>query len=59
MWSGAGMGERLGVLESLMRDGISPISPEHGIAVLNQLLADPQTHRPRSSSWAAPRACRP
>jgi enediyne polyketide synthase len=42
VWSGAGMGERLGVLESLMRDGIAPISPEHGIAVLNQLLADPQ-----------------
>jgi enediyne polyketide synthase len=43
VWSGAGMGERLGVLESLMRDGIAPISPEHGIAVLNQLLADPST----------------
>jgi enediyne polyketide synthase len=43
VWSGAGMGERLGVLESLMRDGIAPISPEHGIAVLNQLLADPAT----------------
>ncbi|MBM9508605.1 type I polyketide synthase [Actinacidiphila acididurans] len=41
VWSGAGMGERLGVLESLMRDGIAPISPEHGIAVLDQLLADP------------------
>ncbi|MFC4032418.1 SDR family NAD(P)-dependent oxidoreductase [Streptomyces polygonati] len=41
VWSGAGMGERLGVLESLMRDGIAPISPEHGIAVLSQLLADP------------------
>jgi enediyne polyketide synthase len=42
VWSGAGMGERLGVLESLMRDGIAPISPADGIAVLNQLLADPQ-----------------
>lgn len=42
VWSGAGMGERLGVLESLMRDGISPIPPEDGIAVLNQLLTDPQ-----------------
>lgn len=41
VWSGAGMGERLGVLESLMRDGIVPIAPEHGIAVLGQLLADP------------------
>jgi enediyne polyketide synthase len=42
VWSGAGMGERLGVLESLMRDGITPIPPEEGIAILNQLLADPQ-----------------
>jgi enediyne polyketide synthase len=46
VWSGAGMGERLGVLESLMRDGIAPISPADGIAVLNQLLADP--HAPTS-----------
>lgn len=46
VWSGAGMGERLGVLESLMRDGIAPISPADGIAVLNQMLADP--HAPTS-----------
>ncbi len=40
VWSGAGMGERLGVVESLMRDGITPISTEEGIAVLHQVLAD-------------------
>ncbi|MEY9211861.1 SDR family NAD(P)-dependent oxidoreductase [Thermobifida halotolerans] len=41
VWSGAGMGERLGVVEALMREGISPISAENGIAVLRQVLADP------------------
>ncbi|MEW2548179.1 type I polyketide synthase [Streptomyces sp. NPDC047002] len=42
VWSGAGMGERLGVLESLIRDGIAPIPPEQGVEVLRELLADPQ-----------------
>ncbi|SEP52417.1 SDR family NAD(P)-dependent oxidoreductase [Amycolatopsis saalfeldensis] len=41
VWSGAGMGERLGVVEALMREGITPISAEAGIAVLRQVLADP------------------
>src|SRR5262249_11668348 len=41
VWSGAGMGERLGVVEALMREGITPISTENGIAVLRQVLADP------------------
>jgi enediyne polyketide synthase len=41
VWSGAGMGDRLGVLESLIRDGIAPIPIEDGIAVLEQILADP------------------
>ncbi|WP_158851247.1 type I polyketide synthase [Saccharothrix deserti] len=41
VWSGAGMGERLGVVEALMRDGITPISTEQGIAVLREVLADP------------------
>ncbi|HEY0451202.1 type I polyketide synthase [Actinophytocola sp.] len=41
VWSGAGMGERLGVVEALMRDGITPISTEDGIAVLRRVLADP------------------
>ena len=41
VWSGAGMGERLGVVEALVRDGITPISVEDGLAVLRQVLADP------------------
>jgi enediyne polyketide synthase len=43
VWSGAGMGERLGVVEALIRDGITPISVEDGLAVLRQVLADPET----------------
>jgi enediyne polyketide synthase len=38
IWSGTGMGERLGVLESLIREGVSPISVDDGIAILRQLL---------------------
>ncbi len=41
VWSGAGMGERLGVVEALMRDGITPVSVEDGLSVLRQVLADP------------------
>jgi enediyne polyketide synthase len=43
VWSGAGMGERLGVLESLTREGISPISVDDGLAILRQVLACPRT----------------
>ncbi|HEX8095848.1 SDR family NAD(P)-dependent oxidoreductase [Jatrophihabitans sp.] len=42
VWSGSGMGERLGVLESLMREGISPIRTEEGIEILKRVIADPQ-----------------
>ncbi|MGK4584704.1 type I polyketide synthase [Kitasatospora sp. HPMI-4] len=41
VWSGAGMGERLGVVEALIREGITPISTEDGIQVLREVLADP------------------
>ncbi|MFD3688365.1 SDR family NAD(P)-dependent oxidoreductase [Nocardiopsis sp. NPDC058631] len=41
VWSGAGMGERLGVVEALMRDGITPVSTEEGLATLHRVLADP------------------
>lgn len=41
VWSGAGMGERLGVVEALLRDGITPISTEDGTALLLDVLADP------------------
>jgi enediyne polyketide synthase len=40
VWSGAGMGERLGVVEALIRDGITPISVDNGIALLRRVLAD-------------------
>ncbi|MEV6741340.1 type I polyketide synthase [Streptomyces sp. NPDC051104] len=46
VWSGTGMGERLGVLEALMREGIRPIPSDEGVAVLRSLLADP--HAPTS-----------
>ncbi|MFI6422843.1 type I polyketide synthase [Streptomyces sp. NPDC050842] len=41
VWSGAGMGERLGVLESLIREGIEPIPADEGVAMLRRVLADP------------------
>lgn len=41
VWSGAGMGEKLGVVSALQRDGITPIPTEQGIDVLRRLLADP------------------
>lgn len=41
VWSGAGMGERLGVVEALVRDGITPVSVDEGLKVLRQVLADP------------------
>jgi enediyne polyketide synthase len=43
VWSGVGMGERLSVVESLNRDGVTPVTPDQGIAVLRRLLADPDT----------------
>jgi enediyne polyketide synthase len=42
VWAGVGMGERLGVLESLTREGISPIPLDDGIEMLLQILASPQ-----------------
>jgi enediyne polyketide synthase len=41
VWSGTGMGERLGTLEALTRQGIVPIPPGAGVAELLRLLADP------------------
>jgi len=41
VWSGAGMGEKLGVLEALIREGISPISLDAGIEMLRRVLATP------------------
>lgn len=41
LWSGVGMGERLGRVAALRRDGITPIPPDIGIDLLQQLLAQP------------------
>ncbi|WP_428962025.1 type I polyketide synthase [Micromonospora fluostatini] len=41
VWSGAGMGEKLGVLEALTRDGIAPIPVQAGIDILKEVLASP------------------
>jgi enediyne polyketide synthase len=38
IWSGVGMGARLGTLDALERRGINPISPEQGVAMLRRLL---------------------
>ncbi|MFI6510341.1 type I polyketide synthase [Streptosporangium sp. NPDC050855] len=40
-WSGAGMGERLDVLDDLRRTGVVPIPVEKGIGLLRTLLAAP------------------
>jgi enediyne polyketide synthase len=38
VWSGVGMGQRLGSVDALIRQGITPISVDEGIRVLRQLL---------------------
>ncbi len=43
VWSGTGMGEKLGVVAALMRDGITPIPTEVGINVLRQVIGDPDS----------------
>ncbi|MFG1651599.1 SDR family NAD(P)-dependent oxidoreductase [Micromonospora sp. NPDC049275] len=40
VWSGVGMGERLSVVEALSREGVTPITPDQGIAILRRLVAD-------------------
>nr|WP_042180124.1 type I polyketide synthase [Kibdelosporangium sp. MJ126-NF4]CEL14216.1 Malonyl CoA-acyl carrier protein transacylase [Kibdelosporangium sp. MJ126-NF4]CTQ88584.1 Malonyl CoA-acyl carrier protein transacylase (EC 2.3.1.39) [Kibdelosporangium sp. MJ126-NF4] len=42
VWTGVGMGEKLGAVESLVRQGVSPISTENGIRLLSEVLNDPQ-----------------
>jgi enediyne polyketide synthase len=41
VWSGVGMGERLSVVEALTREGVTPLTPVAGVAILRRLLADP------------------
>ena len=39
VWSGVGMGQRLGRVDALMREGITPIPPDEGISILRRLLS--------------------
>ncbi|MBW8482819.1 type I polyketide synthase [Actinomadura parmotrematis] len=41
LWSGVGMGERLGSVENLARAGVTTITPDQGVAMLRDLAADP------------------
>lgn len=41
VWSGMGMGERLGTMDALRRQGITPISPDEAVALTLQLAAAP------------------
>jgi enediyne polyketide synthase len=43
VWSGVGMGQRLGRVDVLTRLGITPISPEAGTHMLLRLLGEPVT----------------
>ena len=42
VWSGVGMGERLGRVDSLIRQGIMPIHPDEGVRILLERLRHPQ-----------------
>ncbi len=41
VWSGAGMGENLGTIESLRAQGVTPISVDAGTNMLGRLLQEP------------------
>jgi enediyne polyketide synthase len=41
IWSEVGMGARLGGVDALLRAGITPITPDAGMAMLGRLLAQP------------------
>ena len=41
IWSGVGMGERLGRVDALLREGITPITPDQGMDWLKKLIANP------------------
>ncbi|WP_106402059.1 type I polyketide synthase [Actinocorallia populi] len=41
LWSGVGMGERLGSVENLSRVGVHTITPDQGVRMLRGLVADP------------------
>jgi len=39
IWSGLGMGERLGRVDALMRQGITPIAPDEGVRIFQDLVS--------------------
>jgi enediyne polyketide synthase len=41
VWSGMGMGERLGTMDALRRQGITPVSPDQAVALTLQLASAP------------------
>ena len=43
IWSGIGMGERLGRIDALLQAGITPIIPKQGIEILRELICTPST----------------
>jgi enediyne polyketide synthase len=40
VWAGPGMGQRLGALDALLQEGISPISLDQGIGMMSRLVLD-------------------
>ncbi|HKF59412.1 MAG TPA: SDR family NAD(P)-dependent oxidoreductase, partial [Blastocatellia bacterium] len=40
VWAGPGMGQRLGALDQLAQEGISPISLDHGVSAVRRLVQD-------------------
>ena len=43
VWSGVGMGDRLGTVEALASQGITPISPDEGVLQFRRMLASAQS----------------
>jgi enediyne polyketide synthase len=43
VWSGVGMGERLGRMEALIAQGIMPIPPDEGVRILLESVRRPQS----------------
>ena len=41
VWSGVGMGERLGRVDTLVEQGVTPITPDEGVAILRRLIGSP------------------
>ncbi|HJQ35692.1 MAG TPA: beta-ketoacyl synthase N-terminal-like domain-containing protein [Thermoanaerobaculia bacterium] len=41
VWSGMGMGERLGTMDALRRQGITPIAPDDAVRLMTSLAAAP------------------